>query len=148
MEPPDWRRILLCGLLTGLVWTLLSATLLAIVGTEFLAAIASASPESARRIAQAFPFLANLAAGVWAMWLYTAIRPRYGPGVKTAACAGVAWWIIVSLQSGKWVAVASVPLQAIWAPLTATLPAIVLAAMAGGWLYEHSWKRAARPSTA
>lgn len=63
MEPSDWRRVLLCGLVTGLVWTLLSVTLLAIVGTEFLAAVASARPETPGPIAQAFPFLANLAVG-------------------------------------------------------------------------------------
>ena len=28
--------------------------------------------------------------GIFAIWLYAAIRPRYGPGPKTAAVAGVA----------------------------------------------------------
>ena len=30
--------------------------------------------------------------GIFAVWLYAAIRPRYGAGPKTALCAGSAVW--------------------------------------------------------
>jgi hypothetical protein len=30
--------------------------------------------------------------GIFSLWLYAAIRPRYGPGPKTALCAGAAVW--------------------------------------------------------
>jgi hypothetical protein len=30
--------------------------------------------------------------GIFAIWLYAAIRPRYGAGAKTALCAGAAVW--------------------------------------------------------
>src|SRR5205823_11963536 len=30
--------------------------------------------------------------GILAIWLYAAIRPRYGAGPKTALCAGLAVW--------------------------------------------------------
>jgi hypothetical protein len=39
----------------------------------------------------------GLAAGVVAIWIYAAIRPRFGPGVKTAIYAGIAVWILSSL---------------------------------------------------
>jgi hypothetical protein len=32
--------------------------------------------------------------GIFAVWLYAAIRPRYGPGPKTATIAGVAVWLL------------------------------------------------------
>lgn len=32
--------------------------------------------------------------GITAIWLYAAIRPRYGPGAATALRAGVAVWIL------------------------------------------------------
>jgi hypothetical protein len=35
----------------------------------------------------------GLAYGVFAVWLYAAIRPRYGAGPKTALCAGLAVWV-------------------------------------------------------
>lgn len=38
--------------------------------------------------------LIGLAAGIFAIWLYAAIRPRYGSGPRTAITAGVAVWAI------------------------------------------------------
>jgi hypothetical protein len=31
--------------------------------------------------------------GIFAVWLYAAIRPRYGDGPKTALCAGAVVWV-------------------------------------------------------
>lgn len=31
--------------------------------------------------------------GVWAVWLYAMIRPRYGPGPRTALIAGLFMWV-------------------------------------------------------
>ena len=38
--------------------------------------------------------LFGLALGIFALWLYAAIRPRYGAGPKTAIYAGVALWFV------------------------------------------------------
>ncbi len=35
--------------------------------------------------------------GLVAIWIYAAIRPRFGPGVKTAIYAGIAVWILAFL---------------------------------------------------
>jgi hypothetical protein len=35
--------------------------------------------------------------GLVAVWIYAGIRPRFGPGVKTAMYAGIAVWIIAIL---------------------------------------------------
>ena len=35
--------------------------------------------------------------GLVTIWIYVAIRPRFGPGVKTAIYAGVAAWILSTL---------------------------------------------------
>ncbi len=34
----------------------------------------------------------SLLQGLFCVWLYAAIRPRYGAGPKTAVCAGLAAW--------------------------------------------------------
>jgi hypothetical protein len=39
----------------------------------------------------------GLIAGLTSIWVYAAIRPRFGPGVKTAIYAGIAVWILSSL---------------------------------------------------
>ena len=137
LQTLDWRRVLLCGLVTGFVWTLLSLTLLVLVGGEFLAALPGSRLRAAGGGLHMFLFFSNLAAGIWALWLYAAIRPGYGPGPKTAVIVGLAWWVIISLQSGKWVALVSMPATPVLAPLAATLLAIILAVMIGAWFYER-----------
>ena len=136
MEKTNWARSFLCGLVAGVVWTLLSMVLLGFVGDDFLAAVRVGRQHGSSSGSYLFLHFSNLAAGVWAMWLYTAIRPRWGSGPQTAVRAGVAWWVIVSMQSAKWVALISVPPAVTLAPLAATLPAILVATLAGVWLYE------------
>jgi hypothetical protein len=49
----------------------------------------------------------GLAGGIALIWIYAAIRPRFGAGVKTAISAGLAFWLIGSLLpncSFMWVA--------------------------------------------
>ena len=138
MREFNWARVFGCGLVAGGVWTLLSVTLLAFAGGDFLAAVrdgrqSQSVPGSGLHV---FLLFSNLVAGLWAMWLYTAIRPRYGPGPKTALWAGLAWWVIASMQSAKWVALLSIPPTAVLIPLVATLPAIILATLVGAWFYE------------
>ena len=41
--------------------------------------------------------LIGIAGGIFALWLYAAIRPRYGPGPKTAIWAGLAVWFAMVL---------------------------------------------------
>ncbi len=41
--------------------------------------------------------LLGIAIGIVAVWVYAAIRPRFGAGVKTATCAAVAMWIASAL---------------------------------------------------
>jgi hypothetical protein len=51
--------------------------------------------------------LLGLIGGIVLVWVYAAIRPRFGAGVQTAICAGVAVWVLGSLipnLSFMWVA--------------------------------------------
>ena len=137
MARVNWIRVFLCGLLAGAVWTLLSLILVAVVGDEFMSAIPRVQSAATTR-GVPFALIANFSAGIWAMWLYAAIRPRYGPGPKTAIVAGCAWWFIQSLQSTKWVAVVGVPWTVALGPLAAaTLPAMIVAVLVGAWPYEE-----------
>lgn len=38
--------------------------------------------------------LFGIVVGLVAIWIYAGIRPRFGPGVKTAIYAGIAVWIV------------------------------------------------------
>jgi hypothetical protein len=41
--------------------------------------------------------LVGLILGLTSVWIYAAIRPRFGAGVKTAVYAGLATWVLASL---------------------------------------------------
>jgi hypothetical protein len=116
--------------------------MLALIGTEFLAAL----PERSGRM-QGFLLAANMAAGVWATWLYSSVRAQYGRGFKAVVIATCGWWVIQTLQSAKWAALEGVPIDAAWAPGIGTLPAMFLATAFAAWCYEN-YQRAAAPTTA
>ena len=133
----NWRRVFPCGLVAGVVWTVLSSVVTFFTGQEFSAAVPGnrlAAPSGGLIV---FLFVVNLVEGVWAMWLYAAIRPRFGAGPKTAVITGVSWWVISSLIDVTWGSFGFVPARALLGPIAASLPAIILAALAGAWRYSE-----------
>ena len=56
------------------------------------------------RRAAGFFYAIDLTMGIWVMWLYSAIAPRYGATPVAVALAGTAWWVMKTLQSaiGVW----------------------------------------------
>ena len=136
MRRMNWSRVLLCGLLAGVVWILLGAIVTASLGRDF-----AALPHN--RLAAPTPgfLLLNVAIdlleGVSILWLYAAIRPAYGPGWKTAIIAAFAWWCIVSLGDATWCSFGLFPPRTV-VPLTiGTLPALILATIAGARFYRE-----------
>ncbi|MFQ6031067.1 MAG: hypothetical protein ACE5Q6_26695 [Dehalococcoidia bacterium] len=132
----NWGRVFLCGILTGGVWYLLSLLVFvfALGGTDYAAAV-EAAPRP--KTFPALPFILYLAMGIWAMWLYAAIRARYGPGPKTAAVAGVALWVVAVLEVSKLVAVGFFPPNLLLTPVAAALPVIIVVAVVGAWPYKE-----------
>lgn len=133
----NWWRVLLSGQVAGVVWTLLSAVVTVVVGSDFAAAVPGNRLAAPSGGLVTFLFVVNLVEGTWSMWLYAAIRPRYGPGPKTALAAGFSWWVISSLIDATWGAFGFVPARALVGPMAASLPAIILATLAGAWLYKE-----------
>lgn len=89
-------RVLLGGLVTGLGInvgeTLLNGYLIMPQYAERMMAYGVPESPYSVPIFAVYGFLL----GIVAVWLYAAIRPRFGPGPKTAAMAGLAVWFIYS----------------------------------------------------
>ncbi len=133
----NWARVMVCGLLAGVVWTLLPAISTWFLGADFNAAVGGNKVFAPSAGLFAFLFSLNLLGGIWAVWLYAAIRPRYGAGAKTAVLAGFAWWFVSSLADWTWVSLGFVPVTAfIWLSAIA-IPELILAAFVGAWLYKE-----------
>lgn len=82
--------------------------------------------------------LTTLALGILLIWLYAAIRPRFGAGPKTAICAGLLVWTLSYLYASvffgglgvnSWGLIA---LGLVW-----SLVECVLAALSGAYLYSE-----------
>jgi hypothetical protein len=76
--------------------------------------------------------------GIATVWLYAAIRPRFGPGPKTAICAGLVVWALTYLYLSIVMGVIGmysmgiVVLSIVW-----TAIATMVAASVGGYLYTE-----------
>jgi len=78
--------------------------------------------------------------GITSVWLYAAIRPRFGAGPKTAICAGLAVWVLAHLWSGIYLGAgyaSLIPPKQAWLPVIWGLVEAPLGTLAGAWLYKE-----------
>ena len=135
MNKINWSRVLSCGLLAGIVWIVLGSLVTSVLGRHF-----AALPNN--RLGAPTPgFLVvnvvlDLLDGISILWLYAAIRPLYGPGAKTAGIAAFAWWFFVSLGDATWCSFGFFPPHTVVPLMIGTLPAIILATLAGARFYK------------
>lgn len=128
--------MLACGLLAGVVWIILGTLVTALVAKDFIALPHNrlGSPTPGFVILN---IVLDLVEGISILWLYAAIRPRYGPGAKTAVIAAFAWWFIVSLEDATWCTFGLFPPATLIPLIFATLPALMFAALAGARFYKE-----------
>lgn len=82
--------------------------------------------------------LYDLGRGLMAVFTYAAIRPRFGAGPKTAACAGVVIWIVASLTTPAQFIPLGFLSTALWLKAAAyQLVTSILATIAGAALYKE-----------
>lgn len=136
MSKVNGARVLGCGLLAGIVWIVLGAIVTALLGRDF-----AALPNN-RLGAPTLGFVLlnvalDLLEGISILWLYASIRPAYGPGARTATIAAIAWWCIVTLADVAWCSFGFFPPKTVVPLIIGTLPALVLATLAGAKFYKE-----------
>ena len=101
MSRVNMARVLLGGLAAGVLINIGEFLLNEVVlGDEIRATMAGFNlPEPGGGAIALFLFL-GVGVGITAVWLYAAIRPRYGAGAKTALCAGSAVWFLACAYPG------------------------------------------------
>ena len=81
--------------------------------------------------------------GIAAVWIYAAIRPRYGAGPSTAVRAGLAAWALaVFLANLGNYPLGLFPARLLVITTVVALVEIVLGTLAGGWLYKEKEQEA------
>jgi hypothetical protein len=134
----NYARVILGGLLAGLVINISEFLLNGVVFAKEMedAMLALNRPMDNTMIVW-FTAL-GFALGILAVWLYAAIRPRFSAGAKTAACAGLAVWFLSYVYPSAvfWV-MHLFPRKLIAVGTLWGLPEILIATVAGAWLYKE-----------
>jgi hypothetical protein len=83
-----------------------------------------------------YPLL-DVVLGIVLVWLYAAIRPRFGPGPRTAFCAAVFVWIISMIAYYGYMQIGMMSSGLWWEFGLAGLVTLTIAAMIGGRFYKE-----------
>ncbi|HEY7530738.1 MAG TPA: hypothetical protein VIC56_08695 [Gemmatimonadota bacterium] len=137
----NWGRVILGGLVAGLIVNIAEIILnVLVLPGAFEAAMQERGipyEESSQQIAiwilWAFLF------GIAAVWLYAAIRPRFGPGPGTALKAGFAAWFLASfLSTIAMLNMGLFPTNLLAIGFVWGLVEMLLATLAGAWVYREA----------
>ena len=140
MGKTNWTRVFLGGLLAGVVLNILVFATIAIYLREiWKPAVEALNPAFEETIGfWIFWIVFYFVLGILAVWLYSAIRPRYGAGAKTAVIAGLACWVLWGLS---YVAISAsfglFPASLLVTDALTTLVMTVVATLVGAWVYKE-----------
>ncbi|HAK54759.1 MAG: hypothetical protein QF463_01170 [Vicinamibacterales bacterium] len=133
-------RVVVGGLVAGLVMNvgeyILNEPLL---GAELTAALEARNLPAVGGGAIGVFVTMTFAFGILLVWLYAAVRPRLGPGPKTAVTIGVVVWFLayfgptVAMNVMGMLPGRLAMIGAVWG-----LVEVPLAALAGAWMYHEA----------
>jgi hypothetical protein len=132
-------RVILGGLLAGLVMTVSEYVLNTYVTADETSAIMQrlGLPQIGTEQIIGFVVL-TFVVGIVLIWLYAAMRPRFGAGIKTAIIAAVALWVIAMISATSDVIVGITTADSLIVPGIWTLVETIVAAIVGAWVYQES----------
>ncbi len=135
----NWARVILGGLLAGLVINVSEFVLNGLILAKDMEAATTALGRKVGGEQLVMFVVWGFLVGIFAVWLYAAIRPRYGAGPKTALCAGSAvWGLGYFLAAVTPVALNLFPTRIMAIGLVVGLVEVMLATLLGAWLYREA----------
>jgi hypothetical protein len=136
----NFGRLILGGIVAGIVGDILGYIVDGVMLAPQWAAGMSALGKAEFSGSQIALFnIVGLIYGVFTIWLYAAIRARYGAGPRTAVYAGIAAWVAGALLPNTFLAVNGLfPTSLIVMTTAAAVIESVVAAVAGAALYKES----------
>ena len=134
------RGVVLGGLIAGLVINISEYILNEpVLGAQFAAVMTAHNLPPVSGNAIVLFLIYGFALGLALVWLYAAVRPRFGPGPKTAAIAGAAVWFFAYFTGAlNFGAIGLLPTGLLLIGLLWGFVELVIAALVGGWLYSEA----------
>jgi len=139
MAKINMGRVILGGLLAGLVINIGEFVLnMAILGKQWEEALQALNRPPFGGETVAFFVLLAFALGIFAVWIYSAIRPRFGAGPMTAICAGLVVWALASLYpTGGALPMNLFPRRLFLYTTVWELFELPIATLVGAWIYRE-----------
>ena len=132
------KRVVLGGLVAAVIVNVGEGLLGLLLKRDYEAAIRALGIRMEPNLATLLPIAWSFVVGILAIWLYAAIRPRYGPGLRTAVRAGLALWAFSTVTFS--IAMASLrifPARLMAIATAWSLPEVVVAVVAGAAIYRE-----------
>jgi hypothetical protein len=145
MAHTNWGRVILGGLLAGVVINIVEYITNGVVLKQAWGQAMQTLGKPAELTAGAIVMfnIWGFLLGIAAVWLYAAIRPRYGAGPNTAIRAGLAAWALaVFLPNLGNYPLGLFPARLLAVSTVVALVEIVVATVAGAWLYKEKEREA------
>ena len=132
-------RVLLGGLLAGLVLNIVDYVVYGVVlAGDLEAAMLDLGREPVAAAQILWFVILDFLYGILLVYLYAAIRPRFGPGARTAVIAGLLVWVgaallhsLAEMQMGLF------PARFYVIGVVVALISLPVAAVVGAWLYKE-----------
>jgi hypothetical protein len=140
MSSINMGRVVVGGLVAGLLINVSEFVLNAVVlADDMNAAMAALNrPPIDNGMIVWFVLLA-FGIGIMAVWVYAAVRPRFGPGVQTAICASLVVWGLAYLYPNVTTIVLGLfPTRLMIIATVWGLVEVLAAGVAGAWIYTEA----------
>lgn len=132
-------RVIACGLLAGVVINIGEMILgILILGQQWEEALKALGRPPMGNESIVYFILLGFGLGLMMIWIYAAIRARFGPGPATAICAGLVTWALANLYpNAGTLPLHLFPRRLLFYSMLWGLFELPLAALVGAWLYKE-----------
>jgi hypothetical protein len=136
------QKVVVGGIVAGVVMTVIGfVSNMFILGARMKAESDAFKPGLADQMMQGPAIITNivmnLILGIALVWTYAAIRPRFGPGLKTATYVAALFWLLASIFYSGYMHMGMMSAGLWWSYAIVGLVNFFLSAWAGAKLYSE-----------
>ncbi len=138
MERINFKRVLLGGLLAGLIIEIKDILLAVMLEDDWATALGPLELQEAGLGLIIWFFSIGFILGIVGVAMYAGFRPRCGAGPKTAIWAGLTVWFLTNFMGGSALFfLGAFPMKIFWWQEIVGVVVVPLAVIAGAWIYKE-----------